>query len=149
MCGKGKVRERKGAGLMGKALVLILCGGALYMGVELLYRGRSHWSMGVLGGACFYLIGLLDEVWPGAPLSVQMALSAWGIVCAEFLTGLLVNRVLGLGVWDYSGQRHNLLGQVCLPFAACWTALAGAAVVLDDLLRLMLFGEAFRLPVLF
>ena len=136
----------KGTVWMGKALILILCGGALYVGLELCYRGRSHWSMGALGGGCFYLIGLLDEVWPGAPLSVQMALGSWGIVCAEFLTGLLVNRVLGLGVWDYSGQRHNLLGQVCLPFAAAWAGLSGAAVVLDDLLRLALFGEAFSFP---
>ena len=139
----------KGTVWMGKALILILCGGALYVGLELCYRGRSHWSMGALGGVCFYLIGLLDEVWPGAPLSVQMALGAWGIVCAEFLTGLLVNRVLGLGVWDYSGQRHNLLGQVCLPFAAAWAGLSGAAVILDDLLRLALFGEAFSFPRFF
>ena len=134
---------------MGKALVLMLCGGALYMGLEALYRGRSHWSMGLTGGACFYLVGLMDEVWTQAPLSVQMALGAWMIVCAELLAGLIVNRVFGLGVWDYSDQPHNFLGQVCLPFAACWTALAGAAVVLDDLLRRMLFGEAFRLPALF
>ena len=46
---------------------------------------------------------------------VQMALGAWGITCAEFLTGLVVNRALGLGVWDYSKQPHNLMGQICLP----------------------------------
>ena len=134
---------------MGKALVLILCGGALYVGLELIYRGRSHWSMGVLGGVCFYFLGLLDEVWPGAPLFVQMTLGAWGIVCAEFLAGLLLNRVLRLGVWDYSGMPHDLLGQVCLPFAAVWAGVSGAAVILDDLLRLALFGEAFSLPPLF
>ena len=134
---------------MGKALVLILCGGVLYVGLELCCRGRSHWSMGVLGGVCFYFLGLLDEVWPGAPLFVQMTLGAWGIVCAEFLAGLLLNRALGLGVWDYSGMPHDLLGQVCLPFAAVWAGVSGAAVILDDLLRLALFGEAFSLPPLF
>ena len=134
---------------MGKALALILCGGVLYVGLELCCRGRSHWSMGVLGGVCFYFLGLLDEVWPGAPLFVQMTLGAWGIVCAEFLAGLLLNRALGLGVWDYSGMPHDLLGQVCLPFAAVWAGVSGAAVILDDLLRLALFGEAFSLPPLF
>ena len=115
---------------MGKNLVLIGCGGALYVLVELCYRGRSHGSMFLLGG-------------------VQMALGAWGITCAEFLTGLVVNRALGLGVWDYSKQPHNLMGQICLPFAACWVGLAGAAVILDDILRLALFGEAFLLPPVF
>ena len=134
---------------MGKALALILCGGVLYVGLELCCRGRSHWSMGVLGGVCFYFLGLLDEVWPGAPLFVQMTLGAWGIVCAEFLAGLLLNRVLRLGVWDYSGMPHDLLGQVCLPFAAVWAGVSGVAVILEDLLRLALFGEAFSLPRLF
>ena len=81
--------------------------------------------MFLLGGVLFWLIGLMDEAWPDAPLAVQMALGAWGITCAEFLTGLVVNRALGLGVWDYSKQPHNLMGQICLPFAACWVGLAG------------------------
>ena len=134
---------------MAQNLVLIGCGGALYVLVELCYRGRSHGSMFLLGGVLFWLIGLMDEAWPGAPLAVQMALGAWGITCAEFLTGLVVNRALGLGVWDYSKQPHNLMGQICLPFAACWVGLAGAAVVLDDVLRLALFGEVFSLPGFF
>ena len=117
---------------MWKNLALIGCGGTIYVMVELIYRGRSHGSMFLLGGVCFWLIGLLDEVFPNAPLGVQMALGAWGIVCMEFLTGLVVNRWLGLKVWDYSAQPHNLLGQVCLPFAAWWAVLAGAAVILDD-----------------
>ena len=36
-----------------------------------------------------------------------------------------------------------------LPFAACWIGLAGAAVILDDVLRWVLFGEAFSLPPVF
>ena len=134
---------------MREAMVLIGCGGTMYVIVELIYRGRSHGSMFLLGGVCFWMIGLMDEVWPGAPLGVQMVLGAWGIVCGEFLTGLVVNRLLGLHVWDYSGQAHNLMGQVCLPFAAIWAGLAGVAVIADDLLRLALFGEVFSLPRLF
>ncbi len=135
-----------GESRMWENLALIGCGGTLYVMVELAYRGRSHASMFLLGGVCFWLIGLLDEVFPSAPLPVQMVLGAWGIVSLEFLTGLVVNRWLRLGVWDYGAQPHNLLGQVCLPFAAWWAVLAGAVVVVDDLLRFTLFGEAFVLP---
>ena len=35
----------------------------------------------------------------------------------------------------------NLLGQICLPFAVAWLALAAVAIVLDDYLRYWLFGE--------
>ena len=134
---------------MKEALALIFCGGTAYVAVELCWRGRSHWSMFLLGGVLFWLIGLMDEVWPGAPLSIQVALGTWTIVCAEFLTGMAVNRLLGLGVWDYTNQKHNLMGQICLPFAAWWTGLAAAAVIGDDLLRMALFGQAFSFPRLF
>ena len=66
---------------MWKNLALIGCGGTIYVMVELIYRGRSHGSMFLLGGVCFWLIGLLDEVFPNAPLGVQMARGAGGIVC--------------------------------------------------------------------
>ena len=39
--------------------VLAVIGGVVYMGIETLWRGYTHWSMGVLGGVCFALIGLL------------------------------------------------------------------------------------------
>lgn len=129
--------------------ILIGCGGALYMALELLYRGRSHWSMALTGGICFWLIGLLNEVWPAAPVSIQVALGGAMIVAAELMTGVVVNLCLGLRVWDYSGQAHHFLGQICLPFAAGWCVLAGAAVWLDDMLRLALFGEAMGKTVWF
>ena len=132
-----------------QAWVLIGCGGALYAALELLYRGRTHWSMAVTGGLCFWLIGLFNELWPAAPLAIQMALGGAMITAAELVAGVLVNGCLRLHVWDYSGQAHNLFGQVCAPFGACWWVLSGAAVVLDDLLRMALFGESFTLPVLF
>ena len=40
---------------------MAVLGGLAYMGVELLWRGRTHWTMGVLGGVCFVVIGRLNE----------------------------------------------------------------------------------------
>ena len=42
-------------------LILFLVGGSVYVMIELLWRGRSYPSMFVLGGICFYLIGLINE----------------------------------------------------------------------------------------
>lgn len=126
-----------------KETVLALCGGCLYVLLELLWRGFSHWTMFLLGGACFALIGLLNEVIPWEmPLVLQGVIGSLGIVTPlEFLTGCVVNLGLGWGVWDYTDMPLNLLGQVCLPFALLWVPVAMAAVVLDDLLRWKFFGE--------
>lgn len=44
-----------------KSLALFCMGGGLYVLIELLARGRSHWTMALLGGACFLLIGAINE----------------------------------------------------------------------------------------
>ena len=41
-----------------KQAMLFYLGGCAYMGLELLWRGRSHGSMFLLGGFCFLLIGI-------------------------------------------------------------------------------------------
>ena len=42
-----------------KLLVLAVIGGAIYVGIEMLWRGHSHPSMFILGGLCFVSIGLI------------------------------------------------------------------------------------------
>lgn len=59
------------------------------------------------------------------PLLAQMALGACIVTFFEFWTGVLVNRVMHLGVWDYSAAPFNLLGQICLPFTLLWFPLCG------------------------
>lgn len=39
-----------------KAAILASIGGAVYVCLELLFRGRSHWTMAVLGGVLFLII---------------------------------------------------------------------------------------------
>nr|WP_297177127.1 hypothetical protein [uncultured Agathobaculum sp.] len=115
--------------------VLAVIGGVTYMGIETLWRGYTHWSMGILGGVCFVLIGLLDEIQDHPPLVLQMLEGAALVTALELITGLIVNRWLGWGVWDYSDMPLNLWGQVCLPFAAAWFFLSAAAVWLENALH--------------
>lgn len=125
-----------------KGLLLAGIGGLIYAGLELLYRGRTHWTMMVLGGVLFVLIGLLNEVLPWEmPLALQGLLGALVVTGAELAAGLLLNVRLGLGIWDYSNVPLNLWGQICLPFSALWVLLSAAAVVLDDWLRYWIWHE--------
>lgn len=71
----------------------------------------------------------------------QMFICAVGITAIEFLSGYILNIVLGLGIWDYSNMPFNIIGQICLPFTVAWYILSLLAIVLDDHLRYWIFGE--------
>lgn len=134
-----------------KSVLLFLTGGALYVLVELLYRGYSHYSMFIVGGLCFILIGLLNDGlfnWKMA-LNSQMTLSALIITIVEFTAGAILNLGLGLDIWDYSDQPYNLHGQICLLYTCFWYLLSLPAILLDDLLRDKWFGEDRELYIIF
>ncbi len=99
-------------------------GAAGYPIIELLYRKRTHWSMAVAGGVCFSLIYRIHGT--KRPLLLRCAMGAAAVTCVEFVTGLVVNRLFKLGVWDYSKKRFNLLGQVCPKYTGMWFALCAA-----------------------
>ena len=125
-----------------KAPVLAVIGALAYGGVELLWRGRTHWTMLVLGGVLFVLLGLINEVLPwDMPLLPQALLGAAAVTAAELAAGLVLNVWLGLGIWDYSRMPGNLWGQICPQFAALWVPLSVVGIVLDDWLRFWLWGE--------
>lgn len=100
-----------------KEAVLALIGGSIYVFIELVWRGYSHISMFILGGVCFVIIGLINELFPwDLGLLWQSIIGAFVVTICEFVTGLIVNVWLRLGVWDYSGLPFNIMGQICLPF---------------------------------
>lgn len=125
-----------------KHAALALIGGCIYYAIEIAWRGHSHWTMAVLGGVCFVLVGGINEYFPWSmSLALQGAIGAAIITALEFVAGVVLNVWLGLGIWDYSALPFNVLGQICLPFTLAWVPLAVVAVVVDDWLRYFLFGE--------
>ena len=125
-----------------KHATLFATGGSIYYGVEVLWRGHSHWTMAVLGGLCFLLVGAINEIlsWD-TPLWPQALYGAVIITALELAAGIILNLVLRLDIWDYSGLPCNILGQICLPYFLLWLPLSLAAILLDDWLRYLLFGE--------
>jgi len=115
-----------------KKSVLFYLGGCAYMGLELLWRGRSHGSMFLAGGLCFLLIGHLGEVEPKLPLPWRAVAGAGIITMVELGAGLLANR--SYTVWDYRDQPGNLWGQICPQFTALWIPVALLAMGLYALL---------------
>ena len=133
-----------------RPLVLWGIGGMLYVLCELAFRGRSHWTMFIVGGLCFWLIGLTNEVIPWEmPIWQQCIIGAIIITAVEFIAGCIINIGLGWQVWDYSGLPFNIMGQVCLPFAVLWVVVAAVGIVLDDYLRYWIYRQEKPLYKLF
>lgn len=125
-----------------KGFVLLLMGATAYMLTELLWRGHTHWSMGIVGGICFLLMGEINEFFPwDTPLWAQCAIAAVIITVVEFVSGCILNLWLHWHIWDYTGVFGNILGQVCVPYMVAWFFLSAAGILLDDLCRWKLFGE--------
>ncbi len=119
---------------LGFCLSAMLFGGFLYCLVEILYRGYTHISMFLLGGICFLCIGGIRRTFRDAFSAQKMLLCAGVITLLEFLCGVLVNRVLGLSVWDYSAMPVNVMGQICITYSAAWCLLAIPAMGMDYLI---------------
>ena len=125
-----------------KYIALGITGGLLYILIETVWRGYSHWTMFALGGLCFLALGLINEVlsWE-MPLWQQMLLGACIVTVLEFLTGCIVNLWLGWDVWDYTGMSGNILGQICPQYFILWLPVSLAGIILDDWLRYWWWGE--------
>ena len=125
-----------------KYFILGIIGGTVYVLLELMWRGYSHWTMFLLGAVCFILIGLVNEVFEwDTPLLFQMLCGCAIITALEFVTGCIVNLWLGWDVWDYSQYKFNILGQISLHSSVGWYFLSLVGIFLDDWLRYKLFGE--------
>lgn len=124
-----------------KYITLLLIGGSIYYMIEVLARGFSHWTMFLVGGTCFILIGIINEITPKMPIIWQMLLSAIIITLIEFVSGCILNLWLGWNIWDYSDEFGNILGQICVKHSIYWFLLSSIGIVIDDYIRYFLFGE--------
>lgn len=125
-----------------KAIILSLIGGTTYTIIEILWRGYTHWTMAILGGLLFLLLGGLNEWFPwDMPLVLQSIIGALLVTVSEFIAGVILNLWLGLDIWDYSSIPGNILGQICPQFIFAWMGLALVAILVDDWLRYWLWAE--------
>ncbi|MBQ9746409.1 MAG: hypothetical protein IJW21_06260 [Clostridia bacterium] len=100
-----------------------LLGGVGYGLLELLWRGETHWSMVLTGGACLVAICAVNKRLRGKSVFLRAGVCAAAITALEFAVGMVVNRWLGMSVWDYSGMFGNVLGQICPLYSLLWFLL--------------------------
>ncbi len=105
--------------------MIIFAAGAIgYAFFEIMFRGYTHWTMMLTGGACVLTIYYLNQQFPRTPLLLRALGGTLVILLFEFLVGLIVNIWFGWEVWDYSDVPGNILGQICPLFSGAWFILS-------------------------
>ena len=125
-----------------KFFTVFTAGGFVYGIIEILARGFTHISMGILGGAAMCLIHLMNTQYrTPVRIFIMLLISSLFITICELITGEIVNVKMGLNVWDYSMMPMNYDGQICLPFTLIWFALSSVGIMFDDFIRIRFFYE--------
>lgn len=99
-------------------LVLFAMGGTAYLALEIAWRGTTHWTMFLAGGACLCALDALGRL--PLPTPLLAGIGAVGVSVLELGTGLACRRLLHVEVWDYSQEWGNLAGLVCPKYTALW-----------------------------
>lgn len=125
-----------------KAAILFAIGAGIYAGIEIAWRGHTHWTMAVLGGLLFLAIGGINNFLPWEmSLLLQGCIGTVIVTAAELAAGIILNIWLNLGIWDYSQLPGNFYGQICPQFALAWFFLSLFGIILDDYIRHWLWNE--------
>ena len=113
------------------------------MVLEGLWRGWTNISMLFVGGLCAFMIGRLNEYESFYKLKMwqQCLIGTLITLVIEFISGLILNVLLGFHIWDYSDMKLNLYGQISLNYAFLWFFLMPLAIYTDDFLRWIIFKE--------
>jgi uncharacterized membrane protein/HD superfamily phosphodiesterase len=102
--------------------------------IEVIYRSikqRQFVNAGFLFGPFLPIYGL----GAAATIFLEYFFSAWhllprfillgaAITTVEYLVGFFAEKIFKLTLWDYSENKFNLHGRVCLHFSLIWTVLA-------------------------
>ena len=103
-----------------KYAVVFLVGALGYGGLEILWRGYTHWTMALTGGSCLLVIYFLNISMVNVSIWKRCLLRSAVITVFELAVGIAVNIILKWNVWDYSKIPFNFMGQICLPYSVLW-----------------------------
>ena len=114
---------------------LFLIGGIGYPLLEILWRGYTHPSMGVVGGLCLIAIYFINIKLRKRSIFFRALCCGLAITFIELISVVLLNIVLRLGIWDYSGRILNVMGQICLPYFILWFLLSFGVIYVTELFK--------------
>lgn len=104
-------------------LAIFMISGLIYVMLEILWRGYSHWTMFVCAGVCgIVMMGINDGLLKfDTDFRIQVVVSAFLCTTAELIFGLIFNS--DFTIWDYRdmiGTIHCLNDQINIFFILIW-----------------------------
>lgn len=103
--------------------------------IEILWRGKTHWSMLFAGGISFLGLSKISSKYKKLNLFKKSVIGCGFITAVELIFGLIFNILLKRKVWDYSKMPFNICGQICPLFSFFWFALSFIFIPLTDKLK--------------
>ena len=121
-------------------------GAAGYYILETIWRGYSHWTMAAAGGiSLLFLIKAFSRL-KEAPHYFKAIIGGGIITAVELIFGIVFNLGFGMGIWDYSGVKGNILGQICPLYSIFWCGISFAVSVFEKMVRTKAFFIRKALP---
>ena len=114
---------------------IFLISGLFYGLIEILFRGYTHWTMLLTGGACFLIFYILNFNLKSESLLVRCLIAMVIITTLELIVGYIVNIILKWNVWDYSKMFMNFKGQICAMFSTIWFTMGIPMTYLANFLK--------------
>ena len=107
--------------------IIFIISGLIYIMLELLWRGRTHWTMFICAGLCGLVIANVNNNFLSfeTDFRIQVIVSALCCTTFEFLFGLIFNG--NFTIWDYRGMWgtiHWLGDQVNILFFGVWLLIS-------------------------
>ena len=120
-------------------MLLWTWGGAVYFLMEVAWKTatgepeRISWTMLIVAMLLTVAVERCGYQLPWeVPLFLQALACSVLVTAVEFVSGLIINVWLGLGVWDYSHLPGNIMGQICPQFFLVWFALCMLFIPIFD-----------------
>lgn len=102
--------------------------------IEVIYRsyksrkfinaGFLHWPFLPIYGMGALVLIYLNYLTGSSNIAVKFLIFTASLTVIEYITGVLFETIFKLVLWDYSENRFNIKGKVCLSFSVAWGIMA-------------------------
>ncbi len=140
--------------LIKKYFGIFLLSGLIYLAIEIIFKvifkyrslrlvaDTSVWMMPIGGFLCL-ILGELNRFKKIRQLKMifQALIGMIIITAVELITGIILNIILKLNLWDYSHEVGNILGQISIVHSFCWFIISPLVFWFDDYMKAKIYNE--------
>lgn len=125
-------------------IIIFLIGAIVYPCIELVYKnGNTHWTMALVGGIALLSIVDINFILKKNNILLRVITATLIVTTIEFIAGMIINKLCGLRVWDYTNCDFNLYGQICLKFSFYWSILCLAVILFIECI-LLIYNKTYK-----